>query len=156
MFKVFIAEKILRNIIQAESHRPSNSRSNLFKILKSAKNLYVAMDAPDLAWIKQLKDDFGLVADTTRSEYIKKIPSKPESVLKNPSSLFILDIPLAEAKKIQVEYGVICRSGVDTNVSTLIDVNDLGPYEENIGFIGIVIWSSYCFFRTFVPRNVKH
>lgn len=43
MFKVFIAEKILRNIIQAESQRPNNSRSNLFKILKSAKNLYVAM-----------------------------------------------------------------------------------------------------------------
>jgi len=29
MFKVFIAEKILRNIIQAESQRPNNSRSNL-------------------------------------------------------------------------------------------------------------------------------
>ena len=56
MFKVFIAENILRNIIQAESQRPNNSRSNLFKILKSTKNLYVAMDAPDLAWIKQLKE----------------------------------------------------------------------------------------------------
>ena len=91
MFKVFIAEKILRNIIQAESQRPNDSRSNLFKILKSAKNLYVAMDAPDLAWIKMLKDNFGLLADTTRTEYIKNIPSKPESVLKNPSSLFILE-----------------------------------------------------------------
>ena len=104
MFKIFIAETILRTIIQAESQRTNNSRSNLFKILKSAKNLYVAMDAPDLTWIKSLKDDFGLVADTTRTDYIKKIPTKPESVLKNPSSLFILDIPLAEAKKIQVEY----------------------------------------------------
>lgn len=44
MFKVFISEKILRNIIQAESQRPNNFRSNLFKILKSAKNLYVAME----------------------------------------------------------------------------------------------------------------
>ena len=99
MFKVFIAENTLRNIIQAESQRPNNSRSNLFKILKSAKNLYVAMDAPDLAWIKQLKDDYGLMADATRTEYIKKIPTNPESALKNPSSLFILDIPLAEAKR---------------------------------------------------------
>ena len=97
MFKIFIAETILRTIIQAESQRTNNSRSNLFKILKSAKNLYVAMDAPDLTWIKSLKDDFGLVADTTRTEYIKKIPTKPESVLKNPSSLFLLDIPFAEA-----------------------------------------------------------
>ena len=44
MFKVFIAEKILRDIILAESRRPVNTRSNLFKMLKSAKNLYVAMD----------------------------------------------------------------------------------------------------------------
>lgn len=131
MFKVFIAEKILRIIIQAESQRPNNARSNLFKILKMAKNLYVAMDAPDLAWIKQLKDDYGLSADTTRTDYIKKIPTKPESVLKNPSSLFILDIPYAEAKKIQVEYGVICRSGIDTNVSTLIDINDEHTTDKN-------------------------
>ena len=131
MFKVFIAEKILRDIIQAESQRPNDSRSNLFKILKSAKNLYVAMDAPDLVWIKQLKDDFGLVADTTKTEYIKKIPTKPESVLMNPSSLFILDIPLAEAKKIQAEYGVICRSGVDINISTLIDINDEHTTDKN-------------------------
>jgi len=131
MFKVFIAEKILRNIIQAESQRPNNSRSNLFKILKMAKNLYVAMDTPDLAWIKQLKDNYGLSADTTRTDYIKKIPTKPESVLKNPSSLFILDVPLAEAKKIEVEYGVMCRSGVDTNISTLIDIYDEHTTDRN-------------------------
>ena len=131
MFKVFIAEKILRDIILAESRRPVNTRSNLFKMLKSAKNLYVAMDTPDIAWIKQLKDNYGLVADTTRTEYIKSIPAKPESVLKNPSSLFILDIPVAEAKKIQVEYGVMCRSGMDTNVSALVDINDEHTTDEN-------------------------
>ena len=131
MFKVFIAEKILRNIILAESRRPNNLRSNLFKILKSAPNLYVAMDAPDLEWIKELKDSYGLSVDTTRTEYIKQIPAKPESVLKNPSSLFILDISFAEAKKIQVEYGVMCRSGVDTNVSTLIDINDEHTTDKN-------------------------
>lgn len=131
MFKVFIAEIILKNIIQAESQRPNHSRSNLFKILKSAKNLYVAMDAPDSTWIKQLKDNYGLVADTTRTEYIKKIPTKPKSVLKNPSSLFILDIPITEAKKIQVEYGVMCRSGMDTNISSLIDINDEHTTDKN-------------------------
>ena len=131
MFKVFIEEKILRNIIQAESQRPNNTRSNLFKILKMSKNLYVAMDSPNLSWTKQLKEDHGLVVDTTRTDYIKSIPNKPESVLKNPSSLFILDIPVAEAKKIQVEYGVVCRSGVNTNVSILIDVNDEHTTDKN-------------------------
>lgn len=131
MFNVFIAEKILRSIIQAEGLRPKNSRTNLFKILRSAKNLYVAMDAPDEAWIKLLKGEYGLAADTTRTEYVKKIPAKPDSVLKNPSSLFILDIPLAEAKKIQMEYGVMCRSGMDTNVSALIDINDEHTTDKN-------------------------
>ena len=121
----------MRSIILAESQRPNNTRSNLFKILKMSKNLYVAMDSPNLSWTKQLKEDHGLVVDTTRTDYIKSIPNKPESVLKNPSSLFILDIPLVEAKKIQVEYGVVCRSGVNTNVSILIDVNDEHTTDKN-------------------------
>ena len=75
MFKVFIEEKILRSIIQAESQRPNNTRSNLFKILKMSKNLYVAMDSPNLSWTKQLKEDHGLVVDTTRTDYIKSIPN---------------------------------------------------------------------------------
>lgn len=124
MFKVFIAEKILRDIVLAESRRPVNTRSNLFKILKSAKNLYVAMDAPDTEWIKQLKKEYRLVADTTRTAYIKKILANPESVLKNPSSLFLLDIPFAAAKKIQAEYGVMCLSGTDPNITPLIDIYD--------------------------------
>ena len=103
MFKVFIAEKILRDIVLAESRRLVNTRSNLFKMLKSAKNLYVAMDATDTEWIKQLKKEYGLVADTTRTAYIKKIPANPETVLKNPSSLYLLDIPFAEAKKKNME-----------------------------------------------------
>lgn len=124
MFNIFIAEKILRNIIQAESQRPNNARSNLFKILKSAQYLYVAMDAPDMEWMKQLKKEFGLVADITRTTYIKKIPANPETVLKNPSSLFLLDISFAEAKKIQKEYGVMCLSDTDPNITPLIDIYD--------------------------------
>lgn len=124
MFKVFIAEKILREIILAESRRPANSRSNLFKILKSAKNLYVSMDTPDTEWIKQLKKEYRLVADISRTKYIKNIISNPESVLKNPSSLFLLDIPFADAKKIQVEFGVMCLSGSDPNITPLIDIYD--------------------------------
>ena len=124
MFKVFIAEKILRNILQAENDRPDRSRSHLFKILRYVKNPYVAMDAPDTAWTEHLKDKYGLLVDTTRTDYIKKIPSKPESVLRNPSSLFILDIPPAEARRIQTGYGVVCRSADNTDVSSLIDIYD--------------------------------
>ena len=39
MFKVFIAEIILRDIILAENRRMVNSRSNMFKDLKSAKGV---------------------------------------------------------------------------------------------------------------------
>ena len=124
MFNVFIAEEILRDIFLAENRRTVNTRSNMFKVLKSAKNLYVAMDDPDIEWIKQLKKEYGLVADTARTEYIKKIPANPETVLKNPSSLFLLDIPFAEAKNIQKAFGVMCLSGTDTNISPLIDIYD--------------------------------
>ena len=65
MFKVFIAENILKNIIQAESQRPNNSRSDLFKILKSAKNLYVAMDA-----LKQIISTLRKISNSLSSPYI--------------------------------------------------------------------------------------
>ncbi len=44
MFNVFIAEKILRNIIQAECQRPNNSRSNLHNRRIVSNYFVVKMD----------------------------------------------------------------------------------------------------------------
>lgn len=125
MFKVFITETFFRNIILAEYSQPRNTQSNLFKIIMTKNNLFVAMDNPDIDWVKQLKEEYGFVADISRTEYIKKIPAEPELMLKNPSSLFILDISPAEAKRIQNEYGVMCLSADNPDISPLMDINDI-------------------------------
>lgn len=49
----------------------------------------------------------------------------PESVLKNPSALYILNITPTEALAIQRSYGVMCLSSEHTDISPLIDVNDV-------------------------------
>lgn len=101
MFKVFISDRVYRNIVSREEQRASSGRSNLYKVL---------MQQP----LQQLS-----------AEDTERIKAKPENVLKNPSSLYILDIPYSEALAIQKSYGVMCVSGDSPNISPLIDVNDI-------------------------------
>ena len=54
----------------------------------------------------------------------------PEDVLKNPSSLYILDITHAEALAIQKTYGVLCVSGDSPDITLLIDINDIHITKE--------------------------
>ena len=99
MFKVFISDRVYRNIVSREEQRASFGRSNLYKVL---------MQQP----LQQLS-----------AEDTERIKAKPENVLKNPSSLYILDIPYSEALAIQKSYGVMCLSGESPNISPLIDIN---------------------------------
>lgn len=47
---------------------------------------------------------------TEKMEYINSIPNDPTIVLQNPNGIFLLDISVSEANKIQMEYGVLCQS----------------------------------------------
>ena len=107
MFKVFISDRVYNNIVSAEEQRTSSGRSNLYKLL---------MQQP----VQQLS-----ALDTER------IKAKPENVLKNPSSLYILDIPYSETLAIQRNYGVMCLSGESPNISPLIDINDIHIAKEH-------------------------
>lgn len=69
MFKLFVAEFIQRIIILAVCQRPNNSRSNLFMILETVKSIHVVMDVSDFAWIKQLKNYYGYVAENKVGEF---------------------------------------------------------------------------------------
>ena len=51
--------------------------------------------------------------------------TSPEVLLKNPSALYILDIPLSEAQAITRSYGVMCLSAEHPDISPLIDINDI-------------------------------
>ena len=58
--------------------------------------------------------------------------ANPENVLKNPSALYILDVPHAEALGIQRTYGVMCLSSNAPDISPLIDINDIHYSHENV------------------------
>lgn len=126
MFKIFISETILKQVIETEGKKPEASRSYLYKMLrmKLMKKIYVSADTPDLTWAKTFEDRHKIKADYSKSDYIKGIKEHPETVLQNPSSIFILDIPLADTVKIQTSYGVICLSAENANINRLVDVND--------------------------------
>lgn len=100
MFKVFITESVYNNIMEAEAQKAEASRSYLYKILNQQP-------------VARLS-----------SEDTEALRAHPANVLKNPSSLYILDITPAEALAITKSYGVICLSGELPNVGLLIDVND--------------------------------
>lgn len=121
MFKIFVEERILRRIVDSE--KTERTLSLLYKLLQMQKTVFVS--SADTAWIKALKVEHKINADSCRSAYILNIAEYPETVLMHPSSLFILNIPIVEAEKIQKSYGVMCLSGEAINISPLIDVNDI-------------------------------
>lgn len=124
MFKIFIAETILKTIIEEESKKAEHSRSYIYKVLRERQTLYVSAPTPDMTWADTLKTEHQIIADYSKSDYINTIIDHPEKVLENPSSLFILNISIAEAENIQTSYGVICMSGKNVSTRFLIDTND--------------------------------
>ena len=101
MFKVYISESIYKDVINAEEQKQASARSQLYKLLKQQQ-----VEMLDSAETEQLR-------------------AHSEEVLKHPSSLYILNIPIADAMRIQVSYGVMCLSAEALNISPLIDVNDI-------------------------------
>lgn len=106
MFKIFITDTIYDTFIRTEEKKAVSSHSNLYKILKQQTTKILT------------------------AEQTEKLKTHPEDVLKNPSSLFILDITSYEALAIQRRYGVLCLSGENPDIAQLIDVNDEHTTEE--------------------------
>ena len=101
MFKIFISESIYNQVIATEGPKAAASRSSLYKLLKQQP-------------VQRLS-----------AEQTLQLKSHPESIHKNPSSLYVLDITKAEALGIQKKYGVICLSRENLDISPLIDINDI-------------------------------
>lgn len=104
MFKVYISESSYKGITGSVA----TAQSYLGKLLKQQP-------------LQLLKED-----DTKR--YI----AHPENVLKNPTALYILDIPAAEALAIQRIYGVMCVSSAAPDITPLIDINDEHTTEKRV------------------------
>lgn len=104
MFKVYISESTYRGIDASATTR----QSYLAKLLNKQP-------------LHLLKE-----ADTDRYK------AHPENVLKNPSALYILDIPAADALAIQRMYGVMCLSSSAPDITPLIDINDEHTTEKRV------------------------
>lgn len=100
MFKIIISDNIYHSSISAEETKPEAERSLLFSLLKQQRTQILS------------------------AEETIQIKTNPETVLKNPSSLYLLDITKAEAMSIQQSYGVMCMSKENIDLSQLIDIND--------------------------------
>ena len=124
MFKIFISEPVLKRIVQTENRKKKNARSYLYKLMRKQPKIYASLESSDTQWIQMFKQQFELTIDVSRSEYIQNIVTYPNTVLENPSSLFILNIPKIEADNIQRDYGVLCLSGENANIDNLLDTND--------------------------------
>lgn len=123
MFKIYIEGDILKHIVDSEKHKSEQVRSPLFKLLQKLRIVYVSNT--DVASIQSFRTEAKINADSSQSAYILNIAEHPETVLQHPSSLFILNIPIIEAERIQKSFGVMCLSGEAMNISPLIDVNDI-------------------------------
>ena len=106
MFKVYISDCIYERTIRTEEQKVAANRSYFYKLLKQ----------------QQVQ-----VLNNAETDHLR---THPEEVLKDPSSLYILDIPSAEALAIQKMYGVICLSGENPDISPLIDINDVHVSSE--------------------------
>ncbi len=104
MFKVYISESSYKGITGSST----TGQSYLGKLLKQQP-------------LQLLKEE-----DTKR--YI----AHPENVLKNPSALYILDIPAADALAMQRMYGVMCLSSAAPDITSLIDINDEHTTEKKV------------------------
>ena len=106
MFKIIITDSVYQGIISTEEQKATTGCSYLYKLLKQQP-------------VQQL----------TASEN-EQFKTHPENVLKNPSALYILDLPHSETLSIQKSFGVMCVSGSCPSISPLIDVNDIHIAKE--------------------------
>lgn len=101
MFKIYISSPAYQKIISSVENKAATEHSHLYRLLKQQP-----------------------VQILTPSD-VEKYKTHPENVLKNPSSLYILDITPSEALSIQRTYGVMCQCSDCPNISPLIDINDI-------------------------------
>lgn len=101
MFNIVISDTIYNRIIA------SNEGNPLHRLLKQQSSRLLSS------------------ADT------ENLRQHPETVLKSPSSLYILDVQPAEALAIRRSFGVMCLSGDNPDIAPLIDVNDIHISNEH-------------------------
>lgn len=107
MFKIIISEIVYNKMMETEAQKVEVSHSSLYKLIKQQPIQILS------------------------AEETEAYKTHPETVLKNPSALYILDIMPTEALAIQKSYRVMCLSGDNPDISPLIDINDIHISNEH-------------------------
>jgi len=119
MFKIFIAESSLENLLLEESSKKADEQNYWYKILEKQKNVYVLFNkgvdydslSPEEAQLNPLfLFQQGGKTLVNKSDFIETVTLCPERVLDEPCGAYLLDIAPEKAKDIQNKYGVICQS----------------------------------------------
>ena len=106
MFKIIISEQFFDKIKQKEEGKAPQEQSYLYKLLQ--------------------QQPVQLLSAAGNEEF----KAHPENVLKNPSTLYVLDVTPSEVLTIKRLFGVMCLSSEQPDISPLIDVNDIHVSNE--------------------------
>jgi len=111
MFTLYITDTVYDKVVHEEEKKAADARSYLYKLLH----------------LKEMKTRTQTLVQTQKltAAETTHLRNFPKELLRNPSSLYILDITPAEAREMQETYGVMCLSGEQPDISRLIDINDI-------------------------------
>ncbi len=139
MFTIYSDKDIFENIISSPDAYPNwNKIINNHSIVCldiNQDNLDDEITNPDTLLFLFLQSNARNIDLIPLENYFKTIYTNLETVIENPSSAYFLDLPFAEAKKIQEETGVIINcfdkidddilsKGVDLDWFTNDEIND--------------------------------
>jgi len=119
MFKIFISETSLENLLLEESSKKPDEQNYWYKILEKQKNVYVLLnrgvDYESLSIEEAQLDPLFMFQQggkrlVDKSDFIEAVTLNPEIVLNEPCGAYLLDIDSQKARDIQNKYGVICQS----------------------------------------------
>ena len=145
MFKIFIEESILAKIVDwitdapyrrhlypptSEEKKQENAKldaaySKIYKLLQRQGKVFTTAHTSKYSRLLAFQKENKINIDGSMTSYIDHIAKDPSSVLQQPSSLFVLNIPISEADRIRKSFGVMCLSADNIDISPLIDINDI-------------------------------
>ena len=134
MLKVFISNSILSDIIFQAEDNSKTTHNAVYQLLKSHQTVIYVSDKYSDTFPLEVElfcQNYGNIPQESRCDYVAGIQSNPSTVLKEPSSVFLLDIEPKEAKNIREKYGVICLSKDNAHKAGAMLIDDNKEYSPD-------------------------
>ena len=134
MLKIFISNSVLSDVIYQAEDDSKTSHDLLYKILKSRTTvIYVSEKYPEELPLEVALfcSSYGNFPKEDRCDFLSDILSNPSAVLKEPTSVFLLDVEPCVANDIQEKYGVICLAKEDAYKAGAMLMDDNKEYSTD-------------------------